>query len=385
MKGKKSLTLFASVLLVLVLAASILVGACAEPAPTPAPAPAPSPAPAPAPAPTPAPAPEKTIELSLSGFWPPVSGHAKALDEWAKQINEETNGRVKITCHHGGSLLKPPEQWPGVVAGTADIAFAMAIGVRGKFMEDHCNFSLGLNDVMQNLEFRDFIIDTYPKINEEWKDAKLFFQCVPGPSILATSFPFNKMEDLKGKTIRVAAESQAKVVEPMGLSPVAMPMSDAFLSMEKGLIVSLLTFRDAMVSFKLADVSKYWYDWDLYAPVGNPPFFAMNWDSWNKLPADIQGIFEATMPSLRLEIQERGFKGDDDRGEAYAKEAGCEFVPISPELREQIYASQVQYYLDMAKKGDEGGMPATELMIACEERKETNVKGYVSPILKALK
>ena len=68
----------------------------------------------------------KTIELRFATFIPPTDVYAVTLGEWAKDLEQRTNGRVKVTFYHGQSLLKVPELLDGVASGTADMAFMFA-------------------------------------------------------------------------------------------------------------------------------------------------------------------------------------------------------------------------------------------------------------------
>ena len=66
------------------------------------------------------------IELRFATFIPPTDVYAVNLGNWAEELEQRTNGRVKVTFYHGQSLLKVPEILDGVAAGTADMAFSFS-------------------------------------------------------------------------------------------------------------------------------------------------------------------------------------------------------------------------------------------------------------------
>jgi len=72
------------ILLALILVTSSLFGACATPAP-------------------------EVIELSYSNFFPPTHFHSILAEEWVKEIEKRTDGRVKINYFPGGSLTPAPK------------------------------------------------------------------------------------------------------------------------------------------------------------------------------------------------------------------------------------------------------------------------------------
>ena len=47
---------------------------------------------------------QKPIELSYAVFYPPAHKHTASAIEWSKDIENRTNGRVKITVYSGGTL-----------------------------------------------------------------------------------------------------------------------------------------------------------------------------------------------------------------------------------------------------------------------------------------
>jgi len=101
---KKSLL----ILLALMLVTSSLLGACATPAP-------------------------EVIELSYSNFFPPTHFHSILADEWAKEIEKRTDGRVKINYFPGGSLTPAPKVYDGVVEGISDIGMSVLAYSMGRF------------------------------------------------------------------------------------------------------------------------------------------------------------------------------------------------------------------------------------------------------------
>ncbi len=114
-----------------ILAAVLVIGACAAPTPKPTPAPAPAPTPAPAPAPTPAakpappPTPAKPIQFSLAHHWP--TSHAAQVygaNFFKEQIESRTKGKVTVTVYPNGALVGAKEIFKAVEAGTADLSLA---------------------------------------------------------------------------------------------------------------------------------------------------------------------------------------------------------------------------------------------------------------------
>ena len=65
-----------------------------------------------------------TIELKMS-TWPPLTDEytQRGIVAWTKEIEQKTNGRVKITFFAGATLGAPPDHLDLVMKDTADIGW----------------------------------------------------------------------------------------------------------------------------------------------------------------------------------------------------------------------------------------------------------------------
>jgi len=75
----------------------------------------------------------EVIELSYSIFFPPTHIQCKTAEDWAREIEERTDGQVKITVYPGGSLTKAPQVYEGVVNGISDLGMSCFAYTRGRF------------------------------------------------------------------------------------------------------------------------------------------------------------------------------------------------------------------------------------------------------------
>ncbi|MGD9235897.1 MAG: hypothetical protein PVF09_04430, partial [Desulfobacterales bacterium] len=66
----------------------------------------------------------EVIKLKMANYFPPPAPHSKICEDFIADVEERTNGRVKIQYFAGGSLLKAPQMYEGVVTGISDIGLA---------------------------------------------------------------------------------------------------------------------------------------------------------------------------------------------------------------------------------------------------------------------
>jgi len=88
---------------------------------------------------------DKVIKLEFASYLPAQEGVSMMLQEWCKEIEKKTNGRVAITFHPGGTLVPMPQTYDSVVNGMADIGFAQFANSPGRFpMVELLDYPLGL-------------------------------------------------------------------------------------------------------------------------------------------------------------------------------------------------------------------------------------------------
>ena len=74
--------------------------------------------------PTQAPAQQKVISLRFATFVTPMHQVSINLDQWAKEVEKRTNGRVKVTMHPSGTLAPAGQIYDSVMKSISDIGYA---------------------------------------------------------------------------------------------------------------------------------------------------------------------------------------------------------------------------------------------------------------------
>jgi TRAP-type C4-dicarboxylate transport system substrate-binding protein len=90
------------------------------------------------------------------------------------------------------------------------------------------------------------------------------------------------------------------------------------------------------------------------------PHRAMNWDTWNKLPADIQKVFEDNILWWGKELEKELFAADDI-GYALAKQYGAEIINLPQSELDTFYAAVHQVCLNKMATLDAKGLPGTQI------------------------
>ncbi len=229
-----------------------------------------------------------SIKLSYSIFFPPTHLQCITADEWAKEIEKRTGGRVTITLYPGGSLTKAPDVYEGVMNGVSDIGMSCFAYTRGRFpLLEGLDLPLGYPDGTTATRIANEMIQKYQP--QELADTHLLYVHAHGPGILASKKPVNTLEDVAGLKIRATGLS-SKVVESLGGAPVGMSQPETYEALQKGVAEATLCPVETLKGWKQGEVIDYVVDTSCIGYT-TAMFVTMNLDKWNALPPDIQQVF----------------------------------------------------------------------------------------------
>lgn len=233
---------------------------------------------------------KKVVELKLAHFFPSTHpAETELIQPWAKDIEKATNGQVKITSYPGNTLLPADAVYDGVVNGIADMGLSCFSYTRGRFPLLEAFELPGVtynNSKVASKVAWEGIKQLNPK---EVQDTKLMMVLTTGPGDLFTKVPVRNLNDMKGLGIRATGLS-AKTLMALGANPVAMPQSDAYEALSKGVVKGNLSPVEVLQGWKHAEVTEYLTRTPfLY----NTLFFiTMNLEKWNSLSPDVQKAIE---------------------------------------------------------------------------------------------
>lgn len=373
MSGKKNLlrmVLITSITLVLTLGIS-----CSKPAPTPpAPAPAeksdsaPAPEKAEAPAPpeeaapetppTPDAPPADVIDLSYSVFFPPTHAQCKEAEAWAKEIEERSNGRVKITIYAGGSLTPAPQVYEGVVSGISDLGMSCLAYTRGRFpLLEGLDLPLGYPNGLVATQLATEMVHKYAPA--ETADTHMLLVHAHGPGMLASKKPVHNLEDLANMKVRGTGLS-AKIIERLGGMPIGMSQPETYEALQKGVVEATFCPVETLKGWKQGEVISYVTDTSVIGYT-TAMFVAMNKQKWESLPKDIQEIFTEVSKKW---VDRHGSAWDlaDAEGMLFIQSLSRETIMLD-EAEKTRWTEAVKPILDdYVASCKEAGLPGAELL-----------------------
>jgi TRAP-type C4-dicarboxylate transport system substrate-binding protein len=274
-----------------------------------------------------APAAAQTTNLTYSIFFPPSHGQCQAAMSWAKEIEKRTNGQVAIQIFPTGTLTKPQQCYDGVVNGISDIGMSVFAYTRGRFpVMEALDLPLGYPSGKVASRAANAFYNQYKP--EELKDVKVLYLHGHGPGLLHTQKPVRTMEDMQGLKIRSTGLS-ARIVESLGGVAVAMPQNAAYEALQKGVVEGTFAPMETLKGWKQAEVIKYTTD---SRAIGytTAMYVVMNRGKWEKLPADVQKVFEAVSQEW-IDVHGEQWDKDDAAGREYTLSLGNQILELSDE------------------------------------------------------
>jgi TRAP-type C4-dicarboxylate transport system substrate-binding protein len=314
---------------------------------------------------------EKVVTLKFSNFWPAPHKCSIIAEQWCREVEKRTNGKVKINYYPGGTLTPPTQTYDSIVKGITDIGESLFGYTRGKFpLTEVIDLPLGYRS---GIVATRMINEYYKKFKpKELDEVKILFLHAHGPGLLHTSKrPVRQMEDLKGLKVRSHGLS-AKIVQALGGAPVGMPMTETYDAISKGVAEGVMCPFEGVQGFKLTDVINYSTE-NFGSAYTSGVFVAMNKGKWNSLPRDVQQVMEKVSEEW---IDKQGKVWDDFDKEARETILRMKKTIITLSKEEDArWARQVAPIIDeYLAKTKARNLPGDQALKFCQDYLKTHQK-----------
>jgi len=331
--------------LVLVLA---LVSACAGAEPTPEATP-----------PTEAtPAPTKVIHWDFS-FWSTPRPPTYTFEEWAKAMNEATDGRWEIKLHYGETLAPAKEGLDGIKAGMFEGAFVAAMYHVGKtpLLSITTLPFLAPEERAKNNEWQ-LAIAQHPLIDKELEswNAQMLFPALIGQYQLMGKVPIRTVDDFKGVRVRIDPVT-GKVFEKFGAVSTLVTVPEIYDALQRGMLDTVCWITPSFLASKIYELAKYYND-DINVRNGTL-HVVVSRTAWDSLPQEFKEQHQKWMAN-HMEISANFVAQDEQKAVGVFKEAGVEFIHF--EDRDELVVVADEVWQDWVKDMQERGLPGEEFL-----------------------
>ena len=286
--------------------------------------------------------------------WPKKFPGVGTNAEWfAEQVGKVTEGRVAVTLYGAGELVPPFEVFHALRDGIADCAHGPAYYNKGVIPETEIFTAIPFGMTPLELSAWYYFGGGIELLNELYEPFGVF--AVPGGNSDIQmggwfSKEINSVADLKGLKIR-APGITGEVFRILGATPVNMPGSEIFTSMQSGVIDAadwIGPWNDQ--AFGLQKVAKYYYG--TWHEPGAASEYMFNQKSFNALPEGLreQVLMVARAAGARQLFDYRAHNGPALR--QLVEKDGVELRYYNDDILKAMYEASNQYLQEFAQKSE---------------------------------
>lgn len=303
---------------------------------------------------------DSTFTLKVTNFLPTQHCISLAIDQWGKDVERVTKGRVKVKTIHNATLTASQHQYDAVAKGIADVGNHVLGYTVNRFpLSEVLDLPLGIpNAVVASKMMNEYFSKLKPR---EFDDVKVLWLHGPGPGYLCTrNKPVQKMEDLKGMRIRTHG-GNARFMQALGVIPVGMPMAEVYEALAGGTVDGILSDFEALESFKTGEHVHYitQNSWTAYTVC---MLVAMNKKTWNSLPPDIQKAIDQVSQE-QPEKFGRAWDNGDTSARSFLDTRGVKRLTLTKEEERRWVDKGAQpVFDDYTKRMKEKSLSGTEAL-----------------------
>ncbi|MDA8126813.1 MAG: TRAP transporter substrate-binding protein DctP [Deltaproteobacteria bacterium] len=196
---------------------------------------------------------DKTILLKLSQPTPAAGFYGEGYAYFAKAVEEETKGQVKVQVYPSASLISDPEAFDAVQAGNVDIAHFMVASVSPTVK---AITPMEIPGAYPGEKYKELDTATSPLLEKVFAKYGVKYLCPGYPETAAFGTgkklaPVKSPADLKGKAVRASGKWLGEAMKMWGGSAVTIPLGDLAVALQRGTVDVVYTSWIVIDSFKL--------------------------------------------------------------------------------------------------------------------------------------
>ncbi len=296
----------------------------------------------------------QTATLKLAHHVAPQHPMSVFLQNWADGLRERSGGRLDISIYPSQQMGPAPGNHRMVTTGVADIAWLLhgltpelfpLTGIAElPFMVDGAPAGA---KILNDPELRRKYLDP------EHKNMKvLWLFTSPAGNLNMGKEKVDSVESIRGKRLRFPSRAIRDYINELGATPQATSPANMLESLQKGAIDgAFIDWGGAGLAFKLGPYVSYTTELGAYV---STMCICMNNDAYEKLPADLKAMFDASIANRETEIGEL-WAASEAAGKAAMLKDGTQAVELAPQEMEKFRqagaASGAAYVESLAKRG----------------------------------
>ena len=221
------------------------------------------------------------------------SAHDKFLAPWARKVEAESGGRIRIDIFPSMQLGGAPEQlFDQARDGTVDLAWAMPGLTPGRFAKIE-TFELPFVPSRRALVSSKAVEDfAAANLKDEFREVHpICFSCTDR-SVIHTNQAVRTVEDVKGLKLHVQTRLAGETMRVLGAQPVPMPDVELPAALAQHVIEGCVDPWHMVPTFRLNDLLKTHTDFSDLSLSTATLMLAMNQAAYDRLPRELKTVID---------------------------------------------------------------------------------------------
>jgi TRAP-type transport system periplasmic protein len=303
------------------------------------------------------------VTLKMHHFLPPVSNaHTKFLVPWAKKVEVDSGGRIKIeifpSMQLGGT---PPQLYDQAKDGVVDLIYTLPGYTAGRFpiaevfeLPFFANKSAAVNSPAAQEFAEKHLYQT------DFKDVKVMCFWTHDDGVIHSNKQVKTLDDLKGQKLRFPTRFAGEGLKAVGVNVVGMPVPQVPESLAQRVIDGAVIPWEVVPAVKVQELCKYHTE----IP-GSPTFYVatfllvMNPAKYASLPADLKAVIDKNAGAPAAQMAGTAWDAASDAVEEMVKKRASSVVDMLPEEDKEKWMKLTQpitesWLAGMKEKGQDG-------------------------------
>ena len=273
----------------------------------------------------------QTVELRVSHYLPPNHTVQKVLEDWGRELERRSGGRLKLRIFPAAQLGPVQRQFDLARNGQVDMAVGLTGATPGRYPLTevaslpfvHPAAGTASEVVSRRLTelAPKYLAAEYAGLRVLWAGA------TPGATFFTSRREIDAAADARGLKIRFQGELHAKLLRALGAVPLQVPPGEVADDMAKGVIDGAIFNYEGAESFGLANVTHH---------VMEPAFvtatllLVMNPAKYDALPPDLRAIIDDTTGPEAAAALGRRWDAAEQHGRQYMLDGHVGINTVAP-------------------------------------------------------
>jgi TRAP-type C4-dicarboxylate transport system substrate-binding protein len=221
------------------------------------------------------------------------SVHEKFITPWARKVEAESDGRIRIDLFPSMQLGGAPAAlFDQARDGSADIVFAAPSRTPARFPKIE-TFELPFIPARRALVSSRALADfAAANLQDEFRDFYTICFCCSDRAALHANRPVRTIEDVKDLKLHVQTRFAAETVRTFGAHPVIMPSAQLPVGISEHVIDACLDPWHLVPPLRLNDLLRSHTEFSDFSPSARTYVLAMNKASYDRLPRDLKIVID---------------------------------------------------------------------------------------------